>query len=62
MFFNWFLFRALVGAGANVNTLDKDMNSPFSWSCGNGHVHVAEYLFKVGANPNTVDKVRIRDL
>ncbi len=33
------------------------MNSPFSWSCGNGHVHVAEYLFKAGANPNTVDKV-----
>ena len=48
--------KALVDAGANVNTVNKHGWAPLHIACQYGHEAVVKALVDAGANVNTVNK------
>ncbi len=48
--------KSLISRNANVNTRDKYSWTPLHWAAYKGHLEVAEFLVKKGADINAADK------
>ncbi|MDG7052918.1 MAG: ankyrin repeat domain-containing protein, partial [Wolbachia endosymbiont of Alcedoecus sp.] len=48
--------KSLISRSANVNTRDKYSWTPLHWAAYKGHLEVAEFLVKKGADINAADK------